>query len=156
MRFETWIIGALLITLTFSAFIGFYMEQADSDHYNTIGTIPDDFRNLYGNYSLNSSQNQQIVENHTSLLINMTEDSQNAPIASTGGSDDMMKSQTNILKKAWNFFSDATQQLGSIKNHLFTATRLLGIPLIITWTVIGIITTMLLFAFLNAIFGRNL
>jgi hypothetical protein len=158
MRLETWIIGAALITLTLSAFVGFYMEMADSDHYNTIDSIPSDFA-FYEKYKIvnvSVDDSAQEMENYTNLVTDMTEQSQNAPMASTGGADDMVKSQTNILKSAWNFFSDATKKVVAVKDFLIQAQKILHIPTVIVAFVIMVIVTLLLFAFLNAIFGRNL
>jgi hypothetical protein len=154
MRLETWVIGILLVTLTLTAFIGFYMEQSDSQHYNTVGSIPSNFSAVYDKYTIDKSAETE--QNMTNLIIDMTENAQNAKTVDTGSGVDMLKSQTNILKQAWDFFSSIGNAFDGLKRMILSAANLLNIPPVLTYTVFGIIAALLLFAFINAIFGRNI
>lgn len=153
MRYESWLIGAALITLTLSAFIGFYMLGADSDHYAV--DIPSDFEDSYDAYKLDSNTAKENADNYSGWVIEVTNDSKNAETVETDYGADLTKSQLNPLKKMWSVVKDTGNRFLGLTDQLSTVKKLLNIPDIIISTLLVIVAILLLFAFLHAVFGRQ-
>ena len=136
MKHSTFLIGILIIFLSFAAFSGLYMSMAQD--YNEV--IPGAFENVYSNTTVLG----EYIQDTTGLGLNMTSESKTAKQLE-GEFDDLTTSQLKSIKLVWGAFD-------VVKNLTITVGNLLHIPPIITAVIMGAIVFALLFAFISLIF----